>query len=268
MEAVQSDSQPRGFHVRLSPVCTAWRPLGRGGNRPRMQSALHSPGCVPWHGTASVCKTRFLDFCKMALVSWPNLHLPLSLQAKWVTLSNIHSAFLSACRTLLRASQSVASASVPSTLLPKKYLLALASLWAEHVPECGPASLGRLESLLFSPIFLGKNSRRTSEKETGLLKSRTKAGCISKIKSLLKNLLAWPSLWMEHSWAKCPVFWSLNIVTKGWVGLCDANGAGRWLRGEGMCPQRSEHGLGRHTVKGVFSLENNNSHIKLNNPAS
>lgn len=226
MEAVESDSQSRGFCVRLSHLCTAQRPTARGVNGPQIPSVC-LPSFVPWHCSASAWRKRIFDFCKTALVSWPNLYLPLSLSAKlalFLILTKPLYQLVALCSEL----SSLPPWTVTSTLQPKKCLVTLVtrikgfSTGQNTIPE---HVLVTLERLFFShPPFLGKNSRRTSEKETGLLKSRNTAGCISKIKSLLKKLLAWPSLWMEHSWAKWPFFWSLNTVRKREVGFYDQTG--------------------------------------------
>lgn len=98
---------------------------------------------------------------------------PYCIHAEGVTFSNSHTATCSACGTLpisrdARGSYFYSTArEVPcGSVDTNKGLFS----WAGHPPE--HVSLARPEKFSHSPpLFLGKDSRRTSEKETGLLKS-------------------------------------------------------------------------------------------------
>lgn len=128
---------------------------------------------VSWHCMVSIWRERAFNFCKKALVGWPNESLPRPRRGG--TFSNSHKATSSACVTLPRTiSWDPGSSDCYSTAqgLPcgSADTNNRASSWAGHPPEL--ASLAWPEKLFYSPpLFLGKNSRRTSEKETGLLKS-------------------------------------------------------------------------------------------------
>lgn len=131
-----------------------------------------------------------------------------------------------------------------------------------RVPEPELVSLERQERLfLYPPLSLGKSSRKTSEKETGLPKRGNTARYISKIKSPLQNLtqslggafLGQVSILLVTQHSQGEARGAIGC-TQGWL-LAVGSGV--------SVLKESEHGLSRPTIRNLLlrlsSLENNNN---------
>lgn len=167
-------------------MCTAHRPLVRGKN------ATQNPVCVILTKPCALA----LYCLRLGEKSLWLLQKGTDQPAKFVSTSAPHAHFLLLTQTPYQliapcsGPKALTPCSVISTRLPETCLVALV-IWIKGFSTgyLNLVSLERRERLfLYPPLSLGKSSRKTSEKETGLPKRGNTARYISKIKSLLQNL--------------------------------------------------------------------------------